>query len=192
MDEIAKTPAALGSDQETPAPVDDLVGLLSQKVVGQPAAMQCIVPYVYMFQAGLAPEGRPAGVFLLLGPTGTGKTKTVEALAEILHGSEKKVVKIDCGEFQLEQEIAKLIGSPPGYVGHRETRGLLSQDKLNETTSEGCDLALVLFDEIEKAAPTLTRLLLGILDKGNLRLGDNTDVNFEKTLIFFTSNLGAR
>jgi len=87
MDEIAKTPAALGSDQETPAPVDDLVGLLSQKVVGQPAAMQCIIPYIYMFQAGLAPEGRPAGVFLLLGPTGTGKTRTVEAIAEVLHGS---------------------------------------------------------------------------------------------------------
>ena len=173
-------------------PAESLVEILSQKIVGQDAALRFIVPYVEMYKAGLAPEGRPAGVFLLLGPTGTGKTKTVEALAEILHGSEKKVVKIDCGEFQLEQEIAKLIGSPPGYVGHRETRGLLSQDKLSDTTSEGCDLALVLFDEIEKAAPTLTRLLLGILDKGNLRLGDNTDVNFEKTLIFFTSNLGAR
>src|SRR5881397_3280911 len=171
---------ASGSVLQT-TPIDqssDLVSLLSRRVVGQSAATKAIVPYVYMYQSGLAPEGRPAGVFLLLGPTGTGKTKTVEALAEILHGSEKKVVKIDCGEFQLEQEIAKLIGSPPGYVGHRETRGLLSQDKLNDTTSEGCDLALVLFDEIEKAAPTLTRLLLGILDKGNLRLGDNTDVNF--------------
>jgi ATP-dependent Clp protease ATP-binding subunit ClpA len=98
----------------------DLVAMLSQKVVGQPAALKYIVPYVQMYQAGLAPDGRPAGVFLLLGPTGTGKTKTVEAIAEILHGSEKKVVKIDCGEFQMEHEVAKLIGAPPGYLGHRE------------------------------------------------------------------------
>jgi len=192
MDEVAKTPAALGSDQDTPAPVDDLVVLLSQKVVGQPAAMQCIVPYVYMFQAGLAPDGRPAGVFLLLGPTGTGKTRTVEAIAEVLHGSAKNLVKIDCGEFQMEHEVAKLIGSPPGYLGHRETVPMLTQQQLHAVTSSKCDLSLVLFDEIEKAAPSLSRLLLGILDKALLRLGDNTTVNFEKSLIFFTSNLGAR
>ncbi len=170
----------------------DLVSLLSQKVVGQSAATKAIVPYVYMYQSGLAPEGRPAGVFLLLGPTGTGKTKTVEAIAELLHGSDKKVVKIDCGEFQMEHETAKLVGAPPGYLGHRETTPLLTQQQLMEVTSEGCDLALVLFDEIEKSAQSITKLLLGILDKGILRLGDNTSVNFEKTLIFFTSNLGAR
>lgn len=170
----------------------DLVTLLSQKVVGQAAATKAIVPYVYMYQSGLAPQNRPAGVFLLLGPTGTGKTKTVEAIAELLHGSEKKVVKIDCGEFQMEHETAKLVGAPPGYLGHRETTPLLTQQQLLEATSEGCDLALVLFDEIEKAAHSITKLLLGILDKGLLRLGDNTTVNFEKTLIFFTSNLGAR
>src|SRR5437879_2558358 len=192
MDEIAKTPAALGSDQETPAPVDDLVGLLSQKVVGQPAAMHCIVPYVQMHRAGLAPEGRPAGVFLLLGPTGTGKTRTVEALAEILHGSQKNLLKVDCGEFQMEHEVAKLIGAPPGYLGHRETQPMLTQQKLNAVTSERCSLSLVLFDEIEKAAPSMTRLLLGVLDKGLLRLGDNSSVNFEKSLVFLTSNLGAR
>ena len=192
MDETAKTPAALGADGGTPAPVDDLVVLLSQKVVGQPAAVQCIVPYVYMFQAGLAPEGRPAGVFLLLGPTGTGKTRTVEAIAEILHGSAKNLVKIDCGEFQMEHEVAKLIGSPPGYLGHRETVPMLTQQQLQAVTSNQCALSLVLFDEIEKAAPSLSRLLLGILDKAVLRLGDNTTVNFETSLIFFTSNLGAR
>ena len=135
MDETAKTPAALGSDETTPAPIADLVALLSQKVVGQPAAMQCIVPYVYMFQAGLAPEGRPAGVFLLLGPTGTGKTRTVEAIAEILHGSAKNLVKIDCGEFQMEHEVAKLIGAPPGYLGHRETVPMLTQQQLQAVTS---------------------------------------------------------
>jgi CheY-like chemotaxis protein len=132
------------------------------------------------------------GVFLLLGPTGTGKTKTVEALAEVLHGSEKNVLKVDCGEFQMEHEVAKLIGAPPGYLGHRETQPMLTQQKLNAVTSEKCNLSLVLFDEIEKAAPSMTRLLLGVLDKGILRLGDNSTVNFEKSLVFLTSNLGAR
>ncbi|MEW6208074.1 MAG: AAA family ATPase [Acidobacteriota bacterium] len=170
----------------------DLVALLSQKVVGQSAATQCIVPYIHMCQAGLAPEGRPAGVFLLLGPTGTGKTRTVEAIAEVLHGSPRNILKVDCGEFQMEHEVAKLIGSPPGYLGHRETPPMLTQQALSAITTKDCDLAIVLFDEIEKAAPSMTRLLLGILDRAVLRLGDNTTVNFEKSLIFFTSNLGAR
>ena len=173
-------------------PVEDLTSVLSQKVVGQPTATRVIVPYIQMFQAGLAPEGRPVGVFLLLGPTGTGKTKTVEALAEVLHGTEKNVLKVDCGEFQMEHEVAKLIGAPPGYLGHRETQPMLTQQKLNAVTSEKCSLSLVLFDEIEKAAPSMTRLLLGVLDKGILRLGDNSTVNFEKSLVFLTSNLGAR
>ncbi len=142
--------------------------------------------------AGLSAEGRPAGVFLLLGPTGTGKTKTVEAVAEALHGSYRKLLKVDCGEFQMEHEVAKLIGAPPGYLGHRETQPLLTQTKLNAVVSQYSDLAIVLFDEIEKAAPSMARLLLGILDKATLRLGDNTMVNFEKSLIFLTSNLGAR
>jgi ATP-dependent Clp protease ATP-binding subunit ClpA len=173
-------------------PVEDLGAMLSQKVVGQPAATRVIIPYVQMFQAGLAPEGRPVGVFLLLGPTGTGKTKTIEALADVLHGSEKNLLKVDCGEFQMEHEVAKLIGAPPGYLGHRETQPMLTQQKLNAVTSEKCALSLVLFDEIEKAAPSMTRLLLGVLDKGILRLGDNSTVNFEKSLVFLTSNLGAR
>ncbi len=175
-----------------PTSPDDLITLLSQKVVGQGNATRAIVPYLYMYQSGLAPEGRPAGVFLLLGPTGTGKTKTVEAIAELLHGSEKKIVKIDCGEFQMEHEMAKLMGAPPGYLGHRETVPLLTQQRLAEATSQQSDLTLVLFDEVEKAAPSMTSLLLGILDKGIFRLGDNSIVNFEKTLVFFTSNLGAR
>jgi ATP-dependent Clp protease ATP-binding subunit ClpA/CheY-like chemotaxis protein len=173
-------------------PAEDLTAVLSQKVVGQPAATHVIVPYIQMYQAGLAPEGRPVGIFLLLGPTGTGKTKTVEALADVLHGSEKNVLKVDCGEFQMEHEVAKLIGAPPGYLGHRETQPMLTQQKLNAVTSEKCNLSLVLFDEIEKAAPSMTRLLLGVLDKGLLRLGDNSTVNFERSLVFLTSNLGAR
>lgn len=170
----------------------DIAKALSRRLVGQPAAISAVVPYVEMYRARLTPEGRPAGVFLLLGPTGTGKTKTVEALADVLHGSPKKLLKVDCGEYQMEHEVAKLLGAPPGYLGHRETQPLLTQQKLSGAASESCDLSILLFDEIEKAAPSLMRLLLGVLDKATLRLGDSTLVNFEKTLIFLTSNLGAR
>ena len=162
--------------------MDDLTALISSRVVGQPGAIDSILPYVEMFQAGLSPDNRPAGVFLLLGPTGTGKTRTVEALAEALHGSPKSMVKVDCGEFQLEHEVAKLIGAPPGYLGHRETQPLLTQQKLTAATSDRSPLSLVLFDEIEKAAPSMTRLLLGVLDRGVLRLGDNSSVNFDKKI----------
>ena len=165
---------------------------LRELLVGQPDALDAIIPYIQMYEAGLAPEGRPGGVFLLLGPTGTGKTKTVEALAQVLHASEKRMLKIDCAEFQMEHEVAKLIGAPPGYLGHRETQPLLTQARLNAVTSEDSSLSILLFDEVEKAAPSLARLLLGLLDKAQLRLGDNTTVNFERTLIFLTSNLGAR
>jgi ATP-dependent Clp protease ATP-binding subunit ClpA/ActR/RegA family two-component response regulator len=170
----------------------DLVQMLSRKVVGQPAALQYIVPYLQMYEAGLSPTDRPAGIFLLLGPSGTGKTRTVEALAEILHGNARQILKVDCGELQSDHDVARLVGAPPGYIGHRETKPILTTERLLGATSPKCDLALVLFDEIEKAAPTLTVLLLGILDKAILRLGDNTTVNFEKALIFLTSNLGAR
>src|SRR5689334_14076217 len=170
----------------------DVLSGLQERIMGQSHAVREIVPYVRAFQAGLSPEGRPAGVFLLLGPTGTGKTRTVEALAEVLHGSSRNILKIDCAEFQMEHEVAKLIGAPPGYLGHRETHPVLTQAKLASVASERCGLSIVLFDEIEKAAPTMTRLLLGILDKATLRLGDNNTVNFEKTLIFLTSNIGAR
>ncbi len=170
----------------------DIGSALSQRLVGQPSAIAALVPYVEMYRARLTPEGRPAGVFLLLGPTGTGKTKTVEALADVLHGSPKKLLKVDCGEYQMEHEVAKLLGAPPGYLGHRETQPLLTQQKLSAAASESCDLSIVLFDEIEKAAPSLVQLLLGVLDRGTLRLGDGTQVNFEKSMIFLTSNLGAR
>jgi ATP-dependent Clp protease ATP-binding subunit ClpA len=172
--------------------VTDLAAALQEKLIGQAEAVEIIVPYIETFQAGLTPAGRPAGVFLLLGPTGTGKTKTVEALAEILHGSPKSLVKIDCGEFQMEHEVAKLIGAPPGYLGHRETVPMINQSKLTAATSDHSRISIVLFDEIEKAAPSLTRLLLGVLDKATLKLGDNSTVNFENSLIFMTSNLGSK
>jgi ATP-dependent Clp protease ATP-binding subunit ClpA len=176
----------------SPEDPDSLSAQLQKLLIGQPEAIETIIPYVQMHQAGLSPEGHPIGVVLLLGPTGTGKTCTVEALAEVLHGSSKNLLKVDCGEFQMEHEVAKLIGAPPGYLGHRETQPMLSQAKLNSVASESSDISLVLFDEIEKAAPSMARLLLGILDKATLRLGDNTTVNFERCLIFLTSNLGAK
>lgn len=148
------------------------------------ATSTCIAP-------GLAPEGRPVGVFLLLGPTGTGKSSTVEALADVLHGSEKLLLKVDCGEFQMDHEMAKLIVAPPGYLGHRETQPMLTQQKLKFGRQRELQSVVVAFDEMEKAASSMNRLLLDVLDKAQLRLGDNTAVNFDRTLIFLTSNLGA-
>jgi ATP-dependent Clp protease ATP-binding subunit ClpA len=171
---------------------DELTLQLCEILVGQGDAIEAIVPYIHMHNAGLSPEGRPIGVFLLLGPTGTGKTRTVEALAETLHGSSKNLLKVDCGEFQMEHEVAKLVGAPPGYLGHRETQPMLTQARVNAVASENSGISLILFDEIEKAAPSMSRLLLGVLDKASLRLGDNSTVNFEKTMIFLTSNLGAK
>jgi ATP-dependent Clp protease ATP-binding subunit ClpA len=170
----------------------DLRAALETHVIGQTSALEAILPSIQMYQAGLSPEGRPAGVFLLLGPSGTGKTRTVEALAAALHGSEKSLLRVDCGEFQMEHEVAKLIGAPPGYLGHKETQPMLTQAKLNAVSSEHSSLSIVLLDEIEKASPSLTRLLLGVLDKATLRLGDNATVNFERSLIFMTSNLGSK
>lgn len=175
-----------------PEDPDGLIARLSDLLIGQPEAIEAIVPYIQMQQTGLSPEGRPVGVVLLLGPTGTGKTRTVEALAEILHGNSKNLLKVDCGEFQMEHEVAKLIGAPPGYLGHRETQPMLTQAKINGVASEQNEISLILFDEIEEAAASISRLLLGILDRASLRLGDNTTVNFERCLIFLTSNLGAK
>jgi ATP-dependent Clp protease ATP-binding subunit ClpA len=164
---------------------------LRLQIIGQDEAVEAIAPFVEVFESGLSPECRPAGAFLLMGPTGTGKSRTVEALAEALHGSPKHLLRIDCGEFHSDHEVARLIGAPPGYIGHRETQPLLSQYKLDAVASERSRLSILLFDEIEKAAPALTRLLLGILDKGTARMGDGSVVNFERTMIFLTSNLGA-
>src|SRR5205809_3838889 len=124
---------------------ESLSDLLSRKVVGQTKAIERIIPCVQMYQAGLSPTGRPAGVFLLLGPTGTGRTRTVEALAEVLHGDAHKVVRVDCGEYQSDHEVAKLIGSPPGYIGHRETSPFLTAERLSQATSENSELTLLLF-----------------------------------------------
>lgn len=165
---------------------------LRQRVIGQDEAVREIVGVYQTYLAGLTTPARPIGSFLFLGPTGSGKTRTVEAVAEALAGDARAVIKIDCAEYQHGHEIAKLVGSPPGYLGHRETHPLLSQEALNQYQTETLKLSFVLFDEIEKASDALWNLLLGILDKATLTLGDNRRVDFSRTMIFMTGNLGAR
>ena len=178
-------PAKMGSEAE------NLEKDLRKRIVGQDEAVRQIVDMYQTYLAGMATPGRPVGTLLFLGPTGAGKTRTVEAVAECLAGDPRAVVKIDCAEFQHSHEIAKLIGSPPGYLGHRETHPLLCQEALDQFLTDKLKLSFVLFDEIEKASDALWNLLLGILDKATLTLGDNRRVDFSRALIFITSNLGA-
>src|SRR5213596_2450800 len=173
------------------AEVLDFERRLLGKIVGQDRAVRRIVNMYQIYLAGMAMPNRPIGNLLFLGPTGSGKTRVVEASAEILFGSSRAFIKIDCAEFQHTHEISKLIGSPPGYLGHRETPPALSQENLNRYRTKQNDFSLVLFDEIEKASDSLWQLLLSILDKATLTLGDNRRVDFSRTIIFMTSNLGA-
>jgi len=171
---------------------DTLKSNLRKLVIGQDEAIEQIVNVYQTHLAGMNPPGRPVGSFLFLGPTGSGKTRIVEATAEALVRNPRAVIKIDCGEFQHSHEIAKLIGSPPGYLGHRETHALLSQEALNEHHTDHVKLSFVLFDEVEKASDALWNLLLGILDKATLTLGDNRRVDFSNCMVFLTGNLGAK
>src|ERR1700694_264508 len=170
---------------------EELENKLHRLVVGQDEAIHRIVRAYQTHVAGLSPVGRPIGNFLFLGPTGSGKTRIVEATAESLLQNPRAVIKIDCAEFQHSHEIAKLIGSPPGYLGHRETHALLSQEALNQHHTANLKISFVLFDEIEKASDAVWNLLLGILDKATLTLGDNRKVDFSAAMVFLTSNLGA-
>ncbi|MDQ2773717.1 MAG: AAA family ATPase [Acidobacteriota bacterium] len=178
-------PTRTGRDAES------LEKTLLKLVVGQEEAVEQIVNIYQMNVTGLTAPGRPVGNFLFLGPTGSGKTRTVEATAEALLNNPRAVIKIDCAEFQHSHEIAKLIGSPPGYLGHRETHPLLSQEVINQFHTDTMKLSFILFDEIEKASDALWNLLLGVLDKATLTLGDNRKVDFSRAMIFMTSNLGA-
>ena len=178
-------PTRTGKDAES------LERTLLKLIVGQDEAIEQIVNIYQMHLTGLSAPGRPVGNFLFLGPTGSGKTRTVEATAEALVHNPRAVIKIDCAEFQHSHEIAKLIGSPPGYLGHRETHPLLSQEVINQHHTDSIKLSFILFDEIEKASDALWNLLLGILDKATLTLGDNRKVDFSRAMIFMTSNLGA-
>src|SRR5436853_2811206 len=168
----------------------DFQTALRGKIVGQEEGVQALVDLYQVFRAGLNSPGRPVGNLLFLGPTGSGKTRIVEAAAEILFGDARSVIKVDCAEFQHSHEIAKLIGSPPGYLGHRETHPLITQETLAASHTEKLKLSFLLFDEIEKASDALWQLLLGMLDKATLTLGDNRRVDLSKTVIFLTSNLG--
>lgn len=161
---------------------------LHESVLGQPAAIEIVADFIELYYAGFTAEDRPIGNVMLLGTTGTGKTYLAEMLAQILHGDKTKLMKIDCAEFQEPHEIAKLIGAPPGYLGHGKTSARLTQKNLNEFTSAKCDISIILFDEIEKADETLFQLLLGILDKGSITLGDTNTTDFSKSLILFSSN----
>ena len=168
----------------------DFEGGLRRKIVGQDEAVQAVVDLYQVFRAGLNSPGRPVGNLLFLGPTGAGKTRVVEATAEVLFGDPRAVIKVDCAEFQHSHEIAKLIGSPPGYLGHRETHPLITQEELAKYHTDKLKISFLLFDEIEKASDALWQLLLGILDKATLTLGDNRRVDLSQTMIFMTSNLG--
>src|SRR5436309_6943489 len=169
----------------------DFEDKLSARVVGQERAVRRIASLYQIYLSGMASPGRPIGNLLFLGPTGSGKTRVVEAAAEILFGDSKAAMKIDCAEFQHSHEIAKLIGSPPGYLGHRETPPLLTQEAIDQYQTERSRFSFILFDEIEKANDALWQLLLGILDKATLTLGDNRKVDLSRCVIFMTSNLGA-
>src|SRR6201998_425287 len=163
---------------------------LRAKIVGQEEGVQALVDLYQVFCACLNSPGRPVGNLLFLGPTGSGKTRIVEAAAEILFGDSRKIIKVDCAEFQHSHEIAKLIGSPPGYLGHHETHPLITQEALAASHRDGLKLSFLLFDEIEKASDALWQLLLGMLDKATRTLGDNRKVDLSQTVIFLTSNLG--
>jgi len=168
----------------------DFEGAIRSKIVGQEEGVEALVDLYQVFCAGLNSPGRPVGNLLFLGPTGSGKTRIVEAAAEILFGDPRAVIKVDCAEFQHSHEIAKLIGSPPGYLGHRETHPLITQEALTANHTDKLKLSFLLFDEIEKASDALWQLLLGMLDKATLTLGDNRRVDLSQTVIFMTSNLG--
>jgi ATP-dependent Clp protease ATP-binding subunit ClpA len=181
----------LDPDQKSPR-AQDFEERLGARIVGQERAVRRMSGLYQIFLAGMNPPNRPIGTMLFLGPTGSGKTRVIEAASEVLYADPNGVVKIDCAEFQHSHEIAKLIGSPPGYLGHRETSPMLTQENLDRMHNEELKLTLVLFDEIEKASDALWQLLLGILDKATLTLGDNRRVDFSKCMVVLTSNLGAR
>ena len=181
----------LDPEQKSPR-AQDFEERLGARIVGQERAVRRMSGLYQIFLAGMNPPNRPIGTMLFLGPTGSGKTRVIEAAAEVLFADVNAVVKIDCAEFQHSHEIAKLIGSPPGYLGHRETSPMLTQENLDRMHNDDLKLTLVLFDEIEKASDALWQLLLGILDKATLTLGDNRRVDFSKCMVVLTSNLGAR
>jgi ATP-dependent Clp protease ATP-binding subunit ClpA len=188
--------------------------MMERMVIGQPTAIGTITNSFSRVLAGISDPERPILTMMLLGPTGVGKTETVRALADALFGTRKGYTRINCQEYSAHYNLSKLLGSPPGYVGG-EIKPLLCQENLDrhhrKAFEEGlgmfCDglgkvgklfpeeedsyLSLVLFDEIEKAHPKLWNMLLGILEDGNLVLGNNEEVDFTHSIIILTTNVGS-
>jgi ATP-dependent Clp protease ATP-binding subunit ClpA len=172
--------------------VEALRTQLEARVVGQRAAIDALTEAFQIYCSGLASPDRPLGSFLFLGPTGTGKTNLVEAFADVSFSARNAMLKIDCAEFSHSHEISRLIGSPPGYLGHQETQPYLSPANIARHQTSSSPFTLILFDEIEKANDSLWQLLLGILDKARLTLGNNKEVDLSSCFIFLTSNVGSR
>ncbi|WAX76961.1 ATP-dependent Clp protease ATP-binding subunit [Streptomyces sp. KMM 9044] len=166
---------------------DRLLGLeehLHQRVVGQDEAVRVVADAVLRSRAGLASPDRPIGGFLFLGPTGVGKTELARALAEALFGSEDRMVRLDMSEYQERHTVSRLVGAPPGYVGHEEA-GQLTEVVRRHPYS------LLLLDEVEKAHPDVFNILLQVLDDGRLTDAQGRTVDFGNTVIVMTSNLGS-
>ena len=163
---------------------------LRQGVSGHDAAIHEIVTVYQTYLAGLCPAGRPIGAFLFLGPTGSGRQQMVEAVADALLGSSAAVVRINCINFQHSYDITKLIETPRGYPAHRQTRALFTQEYLNQHHTDSLKLSVLLLDQVESAAPALWNRVLGILDTGTLRLGDDRKVDFSRAPIFMTTTIG--
>lgn len=164
-----------------------LLGLaerLHQRVVGQDEAVQAVAEAVLRSRAGLGRQQQPTGSFLFLGPTGVGKTELAKALAEQLFDKENQLVRLDMSEYMEQHSVARLIGAPPGYVGHEEG-GQLTEAVRRRPYS------IVLFDEVEKAHPSVFNTLLQLLDDGRLTDGQGRTVDFTNTVVIMTSNLGA-
>lgn len=173
-----------------------LAAKFEKRIVGQGEAKEAFIEILDLYYSGVFNPSKPIASMLFLGPTGTGKTGVVEAFVEGLYGDVSRMLRVDCGEFQHGHEIARLVGSPPGYLGHRETHPYFTNASLLEARSdrtgrEILPFTVILFDEIEKAGDTLWNLLLGILDKGILTTGTNEKVDMTKTVIVMTSNVGA-
>ncbi len=157
---------------------------LKQKIIGQDNAVEKIANTIRRSRAGISDPNRPIGSFIFLGPTGVGKTELTKTLAEFLFNDSKALIRVDMSEFMEKHSVAKLIGAPPGYVGHDES------GSLTETVRHR-PYSVILFDEIEKAHPEVFNILLQVLDNGRLTDGKGRTVNFKNTVIILTSNIGA-
>ena len=179
-----KIPVSKLTETETQK-LKNLDSILKERVIGQDEAVESLARAIKRARVGLKDEKRPIGSFMLLGPTGVGKTELTKALAESLFGNENAMIRFDMSEYMEAHSISKLIGSPPGYVGYDEGGQLTEQVRRKP-------YSIVLFDEIEKAHPDVFNMLLQILDDGRLTDSNGRTVNFKNTVIIMTSNAGAR